>query len=77
MKQKHKGTTKVKKAQLQSLRKEFELFGMKDDKSISEYFARTLAFMNKMKLQCENVNQTTMVEKVMRSLTLKFNYLVC
>lgn len=51
MKQKYKGTTKVRQAQLQSLRREFELLGMKDDEYVSNYIARTLAIVNKMKSQ--------------------------
>lgn len=39
MKQKHKGTTKVKKSQLQAFRREFKLLGMKDDERISECLA--------------------------------------
>lgn len=77
MKQKRKGTTKVKKEKLQSLRREFELLGMREGESISEYFARTLVIVNKMKLQGNNMNQTTVVEKVMRSLPQGFNYVVC
>lgn len=42
MKQKYQGSTKVKRAQLQALRREFELLGMKDDESVNNYFSRTM-----------------------------------
>ena len=49
MKQKYQGSTKVKRAQLQALMREFEILGMKEGESVDEYFARTLAIVNKMK----------------------------
>jgi hypothetical protein len=77
MRRKYQGSTKVKRAQLQALRREFEILAMKEGESIDDYFARTLAIVNKMSAQGESVQQTTVVEKVLRSLTAKFNYVVC
>jgi hypothetical protein len=48
MKQKYQGSTKVKRAQLQALRKEFEVLNMKIGESVEEYFSRTLVIANKM-----------------------------
>lgn len=42
MKQKYQGSTKVKRAQLQALDKDFEILGMKDGEIVDEYFQRTL-----------------------------------
>ncbi|XP_073138295.1 uncharacterized protein [Henckelia pumila] len=53
LKQKYQGSTRVKKAQLQALRKEFEILQMKERESVDEYFARTLAIANKMKIHGE------------------------
>lgn len=63
MKQKYKRTFKVKRAQLQALHKEFKLLGMKEEESVGEFFARTLAIVNKMKSHREKVDETTVVEK--------------
>lgn len=56
MKQKYQGSTKVKRAQLQALRREFEILGMKEGDKVNEYFARTLTIANKMKAQGEREN---------------------
>lgn len=39
LKQKYQGTVRVKRAQLQALRKEFEILHMKEGESVNEYFA--------------------------------------
>ncbi|XP_020264219.1 uncharacterized protein LOC109840117 [Asparagus officinalis] len=74
MKQKYQGTTRVKRAQLQALRREFEVLQMK---GVDEYFARTLTIANKMKVNGEKMNQTVIIEKILRSMTSKFDYVVC
>lgn len=67
----------MKRAQLQVLYREFEVLFIKDNEPVDEYFARTLAIANNMATQDEKMNQTIIVEKVLRSVTLKFNYVVC
>jgi len=49
MQQKYQGSTRVKRAQLQALRREFELLTMKDAETIDQYLGRTLSIVNKMK----------------------------
>ncbi|CAJ2668206.1 unnamed protein product [Trifolium pratense] len=77
MRKKYQGSTKVKRAQLQALRKEFEILQMKDNESVSDFFSRTLAIANKMSASGETLTQTIVVEKVLRSMSEKFNYVVC
>ena len=48
LKQKYQGTARVKRAQLQALRKEFEVLYMKIAESVNDYFGRTLTIANKM-----------------------------
>jgi hypothetical protein len=77
MKCKYQGSTKVKRAQLQALRREFEVLAMKDDETVDEYFGRTLTIVNKMTSHGERVEQVTVVEKILRSMTERFDYVVC
>jgi hypothetical protein len=77
MKRKYQGSTKVKRAQLQALRREFEVLAMGENETVNEYFARTLAIANRMTAHGETMAQVTVVEKVLRSMPAKFNYVVC
>ncbi|GAU36545.1 hypothetical protein TSUD_277510 [Trifolium subterraneum] len=77
MKTKYQGSNKVKRAQLQALCREFEVLAMGESESVNDYFARTLAIANKMTSYGERVEQVTVVEKVLRSMSAKFNYVVC
>ena len=67
----------MKRAQLQALKREFEILGMKEGEKVDDYFSRTLTIANKMKAQGERMEQTVIVEKILRSMTSKFNYVVC
>ena len=77
MKQKYQGSTRVKRAQLQALRKEFEVLQMKEGESVDAYFAQTLIIANKMKIHGENMQQVMIIEKILWSMTSKFDYVVC
>ncbi|GAU51028.1 hypothetical protein TSUD_291040 [Trifolium subterraneum] len=77
MKNKFQGSNKVKRAQLQALRGEFEILRMKEDESVNDYFGRVLALVNKMKMQGEAMEHSIVVEKILRSMARKFNYVVC
>lgn len=77
MKRKFQGNSKVKRAHLQTLRGEFEAIKMKDGEKVNEFFARVLAIVNRMKLHGEKVKEQCVVEKILRSMTKKFPYVVC
>ena len=64
MKQKYHGSTRVKRAQLQALQKEFEVLQMKKGERVDAYFARTLIIANKMKIHGENMQQVVIIEKI-------------
>nr|KYP53919.1 Retrovirus-related Pol polyprotein from transposon TNT 1-94 [Cajanus cajan] len=77
MQRKYQGSTKVKQAQLQALRREFELLAMKEGETVDNYMGRILHVVNKMKSNGEAMEESTVVSKLLRSLTSKFNYVVC
>ncbi|GAU46070.1 hypothetical protein TSUD_180060 [Trifolium subterraneum] len=77
MRRKYQGSTKVKRAQLQSLRREFEFLAMGESETVNEYFARTLSIANRMTTQGERMEELVVVEKILRSIPSRFNYVVC
>ncbi|KAF3667702.1 hypothetical protein FXO37_09904 [Capsicum annuum] len=74
MKKKYQGTTRVKRAQLQALRRDFETLQMKEGESVISYYARTMEISNKMRFYGEKMTNVTIVEKILRSLTSKYDY---
>jgi len=44
---------------------------------MNEDFARTLTIANMMKANSETLGDVAIIEKILRSLTLKFDYVVC
>nr|XP_034893821.1 uncharacterized protein LOC118033088 [Populus alba] len=77
LKQKYQGTARVKRAQLQALRKEFEVLHMKNAESVNDYFGRTLTIANKMCIHGEQMDDVVIIEKILRSMTSKYDYVVC
>ncbi|KAK0603178.1 hypothetical protein LWI29_002198 [Acer saccharum] len=77
MKKKYQGSSRVKRAQLQALRKDFETLQMKDSESVTNYCARTMGIANKMRFHGEQMKDVAIVEKILRSLAPKYDYVVC
>ncbi|CAN6715944.1 unnamed protein product [Malus baccata var. baccata] len=77
LKQKYQGTVRVKRAQLQALRKEFEVLQMKVGESVNDYFGRTLVIANKMRMHGERMDDVIIIEKILRSMISKYDFVVC
>ena len=77
MKKKYQGSTRVKRQQLQALRKEFETLQMKEEESVDGYFARVLTIANKMRIHGEALKDVSVIEKILRSMSSKFLFVVC
>ncbi|XP_034212947.1 uncharacterized protein LOC117625512 [Prunus dulcis] len=77
MKKKYEGNARVKRSTLQALRRDFETLEMKVGETITDYFARVMSVANKMRVYGEAMTDVTICEKILRSLTDKFYYIVC
>lgn len=70
------GDATVKKVKLQSLRKQYEILEMKKDERVANYISRVVTVTNEMKINGETVTEQMIVEKVLRSLTPKFDIIM-
>ncbi|CAA7024668.1 unnamed protein product [Microthlaspi erraticum] len=68
MKIKYQGNSRVKRAQLQTLRRSFELLEMKNGESVTDYFARVMVVANDMKNCGDDMQDVKIVEKILRTL---------
>ena len=73
----YQGISRVKRIRLQALKAEFENLKMKSSESVTDYFTRTMGIVNQMKANGETITDVIVVEKILRSMTLKFEHVVC
>jgi len=67
---------KLKKVRLQALRRQYEVLTMEEEESISQYFDKVINLTNRMTRNGENVTDVMKVEKVLRTLTPRFDHIV-
>ncbi|XP_012458088.1 uncharacterized protein LOC105778882 [Gossypium raimondii] len=72
----YQGTSKVVTMKLQTLHPDFETLQMKSGESVQDYLTRAAVVVNQMKYYGEQVTNQTTIEKVLRSLTPKFDHVV-
>ena len=68
----YEGDAKVKIAKLQTLRIEYENLKMHNDESVASFFLRLDDIVNRIRNMGETIAESTLVEKILRSLTAKF-----
>ncbi|XP_076944988.1 uncharacterized protein LOC143615865 [Bidens hawaiensis] len=76
LKMEFQGDSQVKAIRLQGLRRDFENLAMKETEGIGEYFGRVMTLVSQKRAYGETIPDQTIVEKVLRSLMPKFDYVV-
>lgn len=69
----YEGNTKVKSVKLQTFRIQYETLTMHDDEIIASFFLRVDEIVNSMKTFGDEIKYSIVVEKILRSLTSKFD----
>ncbi|KAL3755900.1 hypothetical protein ACJRO7_002879 [Eucalyptus globulus] len=72
----YKGDDRVRRVRLLTLRGDFESLRMNDLESISAYFDRVQTIVNQLRVNGEELQDVRVVEKILRSLTERFDYVV-
>ena len=67
------GNSKVKKAKIQTHRRLFESLKMDDEEDIASYFLRVVEVVNSLKGLEENIEESTIVQKILKSLPDRFD----
>ena len=70
------GSSKVIVVKLLTLRQEFETMNMKHNEAMQEFISRMMAIINQMRAFGDNITDQTVVSKVLKSLTLRFDHVV-
>jgi len=72
----YKGVEWVKQIRLQNLRGDLEVVHMKDDENISNYYSWLIIITNNLRWNWEKMENVRLMEKLLLSLTPKFEYVV-
>uniref|UniRef100_A0A251SDS7 Putative zinc finger, CCHC-type n=1 Tax=Helianthus annuus TaxID=4232 RepID=A0A251SDS7_HELAN len=72
----YRGENRVKTVRLQTLRCEFDALNMKDGESVEGYFNRITLIVNQLRMNEEKISEQRIVEKILRSMTRKFESVV-
>ena len=69
----YEGDDKVKEANLQTYRTQFENLKMKEEESIVEYFHRVDEVVNSIRVVGEEITDKPIVQKILRSLPMRYD----
>ena len=73
----YKGDDRVKQVRLQTLIGEFERLLMKENEGVTEFISRVETMANQLGKNWESLPANQVVEKILRSLTIDFDNIVC
>ena len=72
----YKGVDKAQKSKLQFLRREYERYEMSSSETVEQYFSRVTDLVNKMRVYGEEVPDSKVVEKILRTMPIKYDHVV-
>ncbi|XP_076928303.1 uncharacterized protein LOC143592228 [Bidens hawaiensis] len=72
----YKWEQRVQRVKLQTLRCEFDIIRMTEKETIEEYFNKITTIVNKLQMNEEKIEEQKIIEKILRTLTRKFESVV-
>jgi len=72
----YKGVEKAHKSKLQSMHREYERYEMSNSETVEQYFSRVTNPFNKMRVYGEDIHESKVVEKILRTKSMKFDHVV-
>ncbi|XP_019432815.1 PREDICTED: uncharacterized protein LOC109339758 [Lupinus angustifolius] len=72
----NEGAEQLKKVRLQTMKRQYELMQMNSGERIVEFFNRVISHTNAMKASGEKIADQTIVEKILRTLSPRFEHIV-
>lgn len=72
----YKGVDRAQKSKLQSLRRLYDRCEMTSTETVEQYFCRLTDLVNKMRLYGDRIEEGAVVEKVLRTIPLKYDHVV-
>ncbi|XP_076888822.1 uncharacterized protein LOC143539371 [Bidens hawaiensis] len=76
LKMEFQGDSQVNAVKLQGLTRDFENLSMKEGEAVGDYFGRVMALVSQKRAYSEIIADRVVVEKILRSLTSKFDYVI-
>ncbi|XP_023526325.1 uncharacterized protein LOC111789849 [Cucurbita pepo subsp. pepo] len=77
MRRKYQGSKRVKHAQLQAVRRDFEILQMQKGETVNDYIDKVMSLASKMRMHGDSITDIAVVEKILQSLIPKFDCIVC
>ncbi|KAG6535023.1 hypothetical protein ZIOFF_008940 [Zingiber officinale] len=72
----YKGVDRAQKSKLQSLRRLYDRCEMSSTETVEHYFSRLTDLVNKMRLYGDKIGDDAVVEKILRTIPLKYDHVV-
>jgi hypothetical protein len=76
LKSSYQGNDRVKRVKIHTLRTQFETLRMTESENVDQFMTRVMGIMNQIRLTGETITDQCIVEKILRSLSKKFEMVV-